>query len=292
MNRIQQMGIITLVVLCLGLIWPRLGQAGSWPVITLDELPQAVVAGQPVEISFMVRQHGWTPAAWYTPELTAIHPETEQTITVAAQAAERGGRYTATLTLPQAGTWRWSIDLGYGIDQPMPPLRVEEAEGEAQPAAWPGSLPLSMGLVGLVGGVSALAVWWRNPNRWLLSVGGAMLVMSLTGFIFTLPVTPEAEAQQSSSRLAQTEIGAALFVAKGCTTCHRHEAIERTGDFYSNIGPNLTGLSFAPAYLQLWLQDPPAVKPNTKMPNLELSEAEIEALVSFLTNTAASTSKP
>lgn len=292
MRKIQQIGLIMLAILLPGLFWPLIGQAGGWPVITLEELPQSVVAGQPVEISFMVRQHGWTPAAWYIPEVTAVHAETEQAITATAQSAEREGRYAAILTLPQAGTWRWSIDLGYGIDQPMPPLRVEKAEVEVQQVASPWSMPFSMGLVGFVGAVGALVVWWRKPNRWLLGLVGIMLVMSMTGFALALPVTPQAEAKKPLDESTQIEIGAALFVAKGCTVCHRHEAIERTGGFYSNIGPNLTNMSLTPVYLQLWLKDPPAVKPNTKMPNLDLSDTEIEALISFLTNTEASTSKP
>ena len=35
--------------------------AGGWAVITLDELPGQVEANQPLEIGFMVRQHGVTP---------------------------------------------------------------------------------------------------------------------------------------------------------------------------------------------------------------------------------------
>ncbi|MBL8103614.1 MAG: hypothetical protein JNM02_13855, partial [Anaerolineales bacterium] len=32
--------------------------AGGWAVITLDEFPSEVHASQPLEIGFMIRQHG------------------------------------------------------------------------------------------------------------------------------------------------------------------------------------------------------------------------------------------
>ena len=34
--------------------------------------------------------------------------------------------------------------------------------------------------------------------------------------------------------------------------------------------------------LKKWLKDPPAVKPGTVMPNLNLSQSEIDSLVAFL----------
>jgi cytochrome c1 len=34
--------------------------------------------------------------------------------------------------------------------------------------------------------------------------------------------------------------------------------------------------------VRVWLKDPPALKPDTQMPNLGLSSEEIEALIAFL----------
>jgi cytochrome c oxidase subunit 2 len=49
------------------------------------------------------------------------------------------------------------------------------------------------------------------------------------------------------------------------------------------VYPNLTTVKADPEYLRRWLANPSALKPNTEMPNLGLSETEIDALVAFLT---------
>jgi cytochrome c1 len=50
--------------------------------------------------------------------------------------------------------------------------------------------------------------------------------------------------------------------------------------------PDLTHYQPDPAFVRTWLKDPQAVRPNTAMPNLGLTETEIEALLAFLqTNT-------
>ena len=85
--------------------------------------------------------------------------------------------------------------------------------------------------------------------------------------------------------------GLALFKAKGCASCHQHAAVAGSGKFSGGPGglaPILTGYPGDPAYARAWLRDPKAIKPATGMPNLNLSAAEIEALVAFLKAGAAS----
>ena len=79
--------------------------------------------------------------------------------------------------------------------------------------------------------------------------------------------------------------GQQLFGAKGCAQCHLHAAIPGSGKFgggYPAAAPDLTNRPGDPAYQRAWLRDPKAVKPTTTMPNLHLSDAEIETLVAFL----------
>ena len=45
--------------------------AGGWAVITLDEIPTGVVAGEPLTIGFTVLQHGKTPMEGLDPTITA-----------------------------------------------------------------------------------------------------------------------------------------------------------------------------------------------------------------------------
>jgi cytochrome c oxidase subunit II len=82
--------------------------------------------------------------------------------------------------------------------------------------------------------------------------------------------------------------GYTLFSVKGCAGCHTVAGVS-TG----MVGPNLTHVysrsAFAgdtfdmtPDNLRMWLHDPPGVKPGSKMPNLNLSSAEITNLIAYL----------
>jgi cytochrome c2 len=46
--------------------------------------------------------------------------------------------------------------------------------------------------------------------------------------------------------------------------------------------PNLSNFSASPEILFIRLKDPAAAKSDTKMPDLGLKEAEIEALIAFI----------
>lgn len=74
-----------------------------------------------------------------------------------------------------------------------------------------------------------------------------------------------------------------------CSACHSVEASQAN----PNLGPNLGGFSergmFAGAIfenneenLAAWLRNPPAVKPGAKMPNLNLTSDQINALIEYL----------
>ena len=82
--------------------------------------------------------------------------------------------------------------------------------------------------------------------------------------------------------------GAAMFRQKGCASCHSVK-----GFAAGEVGPDLTHLKqrkvFAGAMfpmndknLRVWLRDPPAEKPGSTMPNLNLSEDEITKLIAYL----------
>ncbi len=94
----------------------------------------------------------------------------------------------------------------------------------------------------------------------------------------------QAKRQPPSGDLAA--LGRALFVAKGCVVCHNHPAFrtERLamGAIEFSDVPSLANLKIDPDYLRRWLHDPKALKPTTWMPNLNLSDDEIDALAAFL----------
>lgn len=101
-------------------------------------------------------------------------------------------------------------------------------------------------------------------------------------------------AQQASPAELQTELaakGQQVFQQNACVGCHTIEGIAA-----GKIGPNLTHfasrkriaglveLDNTPENVRRWITDPQALKPLNQMPNLYLSQADIEALVEYLTS--------
>lgn len=84
----------------------------------------------------------------------------------------------------------------------------------------------------------------------------------------------------------QRERGRTLFMSKGCYACHSHDAIRPSGEFRDAFGgggaPDLSQPKWTAEYLRLWLSDPAGAKPQTTMPNLDLTSNEIEWLSAFL----------
>lgn len=79
------------------------------------------------------------------------------------------------------------------------------------------------------------------------------------------------------------------FTTGTCQACHTIGATSAHG----TVGPNLTLLGDrsvlsggvlpnTPANLAAWLRDPASIKPDSLMPNLQLTNAQIEQLVAFL----------
>lgn len=196
-------------------------QAGGWAVLTLDTLPDSLVANKPATIGFTLRQHGQRLLGGQDGKV--IFSNGRQRVEFEVYDAGAAGHYTATVTLPKAGPWQWRIDI-FG-EHVLPPMVVHE----------------------------------RTP---------AKTVARMT-------------------TVQQAALGKMLFVAKGCAMCHEHQAIAESGNFKDSYGvegaPNLSTPKYDPAYLRVWLKDPKAVKPKTRMPDLGLKATEIDALAAFLT---------
>lgn len=95
--------------------------------------------------------------------------------------------------------------------------------------------------------------------------------------------TPVVAQSEPVSAITAVSPGEALFFAKGCVSCHQHNGLTLPVAFKSDFGPNLSAYKGSPEYLRLWLSDPASVKPETFMPNLSLTDGEIETLIQFLT---------
>lgn len=108
------------------------------------------------------------------------------------------------------------------------------------------------------------------------------LIARLLGLLNPVRATAGAEI---AGVKPDAEHGRDLFIAKGCITCHRHDAISDVQSISSfSTGPNLTGYRPEPTFVREWLRDPKAIRPNTYMPTLGLSKSEIDALIAFLSS--------
>ncbi len=104
--------------------------------------------------------------------------------------------------------------------------------------------------------VAAAVLWfWLFPPRWWLNM------------IKPVDLSDPVKA------------GTAIVEKYDCRRCHF------IGDAGKSKGPALVGVTgrLDRVSLRLWLRDPRAIKWNTSMPNLDLSDGEIEAIVAYLT---------
>jgi hypothetical protein len=280
---------VFVLFIVLFLMIPAIG--GGWAVVTLDRLPAQVIAGEPVSIGFMIRAHGVTPVNTDGLSIEANHLESGERLSVSAVSGDSEGHYTAVLTFPRSGAWEWGVSMGpYSFTQPMPTLEVLSAELASPVDGRPASAGFIPALWTAAGVSMALAVGLllrRKPARWAAALAiTALAAVSLGMAISASPASGifrNPERNLTGTEYSWDASGADLFVAKGCVICHIHGDIPaKYVDFQTGVGPNLTSYAAAPAFLELWLSNPAGVKPKTQMPNLELSEAEIDALISFL----------
>ena len=281
----------------LSLIFALPAFAGGWAVITLDELPTDVVAGEPLTIGFTVRQHGITPMDGLEPTIVA-NLFKEQEFVVHAEPSGKPGHYTATLTFPTEGEWNWSIQA-FTMDQPMPALRVVAPASVAVTKPMPTNEPavatvsplvILRGLA-LAAGLAALFLAYQRKSRLALvltvvavSVGLASFMMGSAVPVVEAQTGSEASSHTEAPAVSQVELGGQLFVAKGCITCHVNTRVGNASSYWTiEMGaPNLSNYSSSPEILAIRLKDPAAAKSDTKMPNLELTKDEIEALIAFI----------
>ena len=107
--------------------------AGGWAAITVDDLPDHVVAGEAVALSYVVRQHGVTRIGGLDGAITARAGDREAKGSVRAGREE--GTYVASLTLPQPGDWTITIHSGFGPSRvTLLPIQAVARGARALPA--------------------------------------------------------------------------------------------------------------------------------------------------------------
>jgi cytochrome c oxidase subunit II len=95
--------------------------------------------------------------------------------------------------------------------------------------------------------------------------------------------------QQPAVQDASVETGRRVFESTACINCHAVAGTNADGRF----GPDLTHLMSratiasgaapnTPETLRLWIQDPSKIKPGSLMPAMQLSDADLDAVVSYM----------
>ena len=287
--------IALVLALLLSLILAVPAFAGGWAIITLDDVPTNVVAGQSLTVGFRVLQHGQTPVEGLSPTVRAsLYEETK--FVVDATPEGKPGHYIATLTFPKEGEWEWSIQA-FNMSQKMPvlnvatPLRGEPVlNNEPVVVSVPSVLPLLIVRFSALGiGVVGLAFALLRRSRFAMVLTGLCLVVGVGSFAMN-PAVPAVEAQSQSSYEVKTgstipleETGSQLFIAKGCIVCHVNEKASTDSSLtLMKEAPNLTKFSASLEALRMRLENPKSVNADTWMPDLDLSDAEIEALIVFI----------
>lgn len=271
--------------------------AGGWAVITLDELPKNVAAGEEITVGFVVLQHGKEPMTGLTPSITA-NLNKDETFKVTAQE-DKPGHYTATLTFPKEGEWNWTIEA-FSMQQKMPMLNVSapsvavvsEPESVTESTTQISTSPnFVIAIAAFVIGLVSLFFAVQRKSKLAASITALCLMIGLALTVVGTNVTAvEAQSESSSSEtiessLSQVEYGRQLFIAKGCITCHYNSKAASPSEYWT-IEPtgatNLSNFSADPIILEMRLKDPTSVNSNSQMPQLNLTKEEIDALIAFI----------
>jgi hypothetical protein len=116
----------------LGLLAGIAAVLGGWAVITVEDLPDYIVAGKPVSLTFTVRQHGIRPLQALAPTVDARSGGLQER--AAATPGREPGQYVASIAVPQAGTWTFTIHSGFGSSEAtLLPLEAVDAGRRSVP---------------------------------------------------------------------------------------------------------------------------------------------------------------
>lgn len=167
----RKFGILLTIALLLALAPAVL--AGGWAVITLDNAPGDIHAGEPWTIGFTVLQHGQTPVHTVfegqpvEPTLIARNPDTGERVSAVGTPTEETGHFTLEVTFPSEGEWTWTIE-------PAPLL----GETQFEPlTVLPAAAPVEAPAVAEGAPVAASGMAMSTLLRWAALVVAAVAVV-------------------------------------------------------------------------------------------------------------------
>jgi hypothetical protein len=118
--------IFLMLVVVLLLAGAQAAFAGEWSVVVVDNLPSNPMVGETVVVDFRVLAHGHNPVDGLEPNLVFFNRESRKRLNAPAAPTGQPGRYSASFSIPAAGTWVWSIVV-YEGPHIMPVIQVSES---------------------------------------------------------------------------------------------------------------------------------------------------------------------
>ncbi len=87
---------------------------GGWAVVSVSKIPDAWIAGKPLQLTWQVRQHGVTRVAGLEPTLEARSASRRVKGTTWSFGEDGETGYRGTITFPEPGEWQVTIHSGFG----------------------------------------------------------------------------------------------------------------------------------------------------------------------------------
>ena len=85
---------------------------GGWAVVTVENPPEYMIAGKPLDLTFTVRQHGVQLMSGLTPSIEARSGL--RSVSGRISRGRRIGEFNGTLTVESAGSWQITVNSGFG----------------------------------------------------------------------------------------------------------------------------------------------------------------------------------
>jgi hypothetical protein len=151
---------------------PMAAHAGGWAMASFDEVPGEFQAGSTYDLDYTILQHGRTPVDVGSSQVRIID-SSGAAISFDGVPSGQPGRYSVSITFPDAGTWQWEVTMGRFASHPMGTTEVATAAiGSVETGSvlrWllPAALLLVIGLVAtqVAGLVSVRRTGARSPGH-------------------------------------------------------------------------------------------------------------------------------
>lgn len=122
--------------------------AGNIPVVTFDDVPPDFKSGTSYGLDYSILAHGKDPMNLGETALR-FHGPNGETLTFVGESRVKG-RWTAEVTLPEAGEWQWEVTAGTHVMQQLGTMTVESAPAVTAPSSLLTSLRIGLPIATLL----------------------------------------------------------------------------------------------------------------------------------------------